>query len=265
MLFRLNVLVILFSLMTSAQVLPQTADSLGYLKIESDLPNLQIHIDGEPVTYAKIPFFSLTPGKYEITILHPNRYFWGNYDWRENINIASNDTLTLNPVFRYALNIRTTPFGARVFIDDEPKGKTPLTVFLEMGSSYEILIKKQGYYDYTIQSHLIKENYLRINLLKKDNADSEQMSSFDITRSKKARYRKYAYGFWVASLVSGFTTVYLKNEAEDWYDRYLTAGSMSRMNDYYQKSLDYDKYTLISLGALQGCFGLSFYFLIKSL
>ena len=70
-------------------------------------------------------------------------------------------------------------------------------------------------------------------------------------------------------LIPGWALVRLwfrwKDQADEKYQQYLVAGSLSEMNKYYNEAKKYDRYTYISAGVLQGFFALSFYFLMKSL
>ncbi|MFZ5518415.1 MAG: PEGA domain-containing protein [Candidatus Zhuqueibacterota bacterium] len=254
-----------FLLGNSALLLCQNDQGRGYLKIETETPGIEILINGNFAGFSGLAALALAPGTYAVTALHPNRHVWGNRDWQREITITPNDTLIISPQFSRRLTIRTTPFDAEVTVNNVPLGKTPLTISLEPGTNIDILIEKPGYRSYHIFSAQIKENFINIPLMRAEKISLEPATSFEKLNAKKMRYRKVAYGLWGASIVSGLATVYLKSEAEDWYDKYLKAGSLADMNHYYRQSQDYDAYTLISLGVLQGCFGLSFYFLIKSL
>jgi len=255
---------VVFLVGNAAWLFCQTNSGKGYLKIEAEVSGIEILINGHSAGFSGMTVLELSPGTYTVTALHPNRHIWGNQDWQDEIAISPNDTLIIYPQFSRRLSIRTTPFDADVTVDNVPMGKTPLTITIAPGVNSDILIEKPGYQSYQIFSAQINENFITIPLKPIPRNTMEPATSFEKLNAKKMRYRKVAYGLWGASIVSGLATIYLKSEADDWYEKYRQAGSLADMNRYYQQSQDYDAYTLISLGALQGCFGLSFYFLIKS-
>ena len=58
------------------------------------------------------------------------------------------------PKFAF-LKVRTTPKGARVYINDTLKGKTPLTIKLDLGK-YRVRLSRAGYRDIESQIKLEK-------------------------------------------------------------------------------------------------------------
>ena len=119
----------------------------------------------------------------------------------------------------------------------------------------------EGFKNYKIGLNQLQNNFINIQLNKKNNLYNLHKIKFN---KLKSRYRKLSYSLFGLSLISGFSSIYFKNQADQNYNKYLTNGSLNNMNNYFQKSKKYDRYTNTALGVLQGCFLLSFYFLMKS-
>ena len=55
-------------------------------------------------------------------------------------------------------------------------------------------------------------------------------------------------GLIVTAIAANWTSFYLKRRADDFYDKYNATSSVSRMNHYYDKSVEFDVYSSIMLG-----------------
>ena len=243
----------------------QIMESNGYLKIDSDSSRIEIRLDDRSLGYTPLPVISLSSGDHVVAALNPNPFIWGNLDWQDSIKITSNDTVIVRPEFKTIFYIQTNPFDAEVFLNNKLTGNTPLTISINPKHKEQLLFKKTGFKDYLVNLNQVKNNYLNINLIQNQvQLNLDEFEHQQLSRSKN-HYRLATYSLWGLSILTGLTTVYLKDQADNRYQQYLVAGSLTDMNKYYNDAKRFDRYTYISLGALQGCFLLSFYFLMKSL
>jgi len=239
------------------------SQDVGYLQIESDSGGIEILIDGKLIGMTPLPPIALQPGIHQIAALNPQRFLWGNLDWQQTIQIISGDTVFLRPVFKILFSVQSEPFGAEVYLNGEFQGTTPLTLAFESTAPNSLIIKKEGYNDHVIDLNRFQANQLHVQLIKNDqffDVKGEKLQQQKIQR----RYRKLTYGLWGLSVLTGLATVYFKDQADEKYQQYLVAGSLQDMNKLFNNTKRFDQYSNISLGAVQGCFVLSFYFLIKS-
>ena len=259
-LFLLILLIFFEYLFTYAQ----EKSSPGYLKIVCDVNNVQVLINGKTIGTTPLEIISLPPGKYLVTALNPHRMIWGNADWQQEITIIPSDTVHIQPHFLCLINIRTKPHGADLYLNDEYLGKTPLWIKKPASPGNKLCLKKEGYKDFWIDFDKYQQNHFNIKL-EKDEEIYNLQKYLEIQHQKyKSRYRKVTYGLWAVSVISGLTSIYFKQQANENYEKYLTTGSLSKMNQYYDNSVRYDNYTNICLGIFQGSFLLSFYFFMKS-
>ncbi len=255
----------LHSILFISSIYCQTDEGLGYLKVATDSTGIEIRLNDKLLGRTPLPIIGLTSGKYQLMARHPNPYVWGNFDWQDSVAIAPPDTIIVHPCFKKLFTVRTNPFDASVFLNNEYRGNTPLAIPLNSYQNFQLLLKKDGFQDYSIDLNPLSSNFLTVNLIK----NHAQLKVNELTqqqhRRSKHRYRALTYSFWGLSILTGLSTVYLKDQADEKYQQYLVAGSLKDMNKYYNDARRYDRYTYVSLGVLQGCFVLSFYFLMKSL
>jgi hypothetical protein len=239
------------------------SQDFGYLKIITDSTGIEILVDAKLVGMTPLPAIALQPGERQVAALHPQRFLWGNLDWLQTIQISFGDTAILKPTFKILFSIQSQPFDAEVYFNDELQGTTPLTIACESKESCSVILKKEGYKDHVIDLSRVQTDHLQVSLIKNNKLVDFRQTEKEI-RLKQSRYRKITYGLWGLSVLTGLTTVYLKDQADEKYQQYLVSGSLQDMNKFFNDAKRYDRYSNISLGAVRGCFVLSFYFLIKS-
>jgi len=248
----------------ASQVFSQPQGNLGYLKIDYDSTGIEIQLNNKTLGLTPLPIIMLTPGTYKIFARHPKPYLWGTFDWQDSIKIVSDDTLIIQPQFVKILFIKTDPFDADVFLNNKLMGQSPLSISFYSVDSSQLLVKKNGYENYGIDLNQVTSDYL--NIILTENQRKLGLKDFQLLSQKKSkhRYKKLAYSFWGLSILTGLSTVYLKDQADEKYQQYRVAGSLKDMNKYYQDAKRLDRYTYVSMGILQGCFILASYFLMKS-
>lgn len=262
---KLRLLIVLsFLFIVICPAFSQQPESLGYLKINYDSSGIEIQIDGKTIGFTPLRPVSLTPGIYMISARHPNSYLWGTYGWQDSLQITDGDTLIVQPKFVRVLYIKTDPFDAKIYFENELIGQSPTSISFFPGDSSQLVVKKEGYKDYRIDLNSVRSNYLDLTL-SENQRELEPNDLKQIEKHKsKHRYKRLAYSFLGLSILTGLSTVYLKDQADEKYQQYLVAGSLRDMNNYYRDAKRLDNYTYVSMGILQGCFVLSFYFLMKS-
>jgi PEGA domain len=239
------------------------SQDFGYAKIETDSIGIEILIDGKLIGMTPLPAIALQPGNHQVAALHPQRFLWGNLDWLQNVQTLPGDTVIVRPTFKILFSIQSQPFGAEVYLNSVLQGTTPLTIAIESKDSSSVILKKEGYNDQFLDLNQYQANHLQIPLIKNNQSfDFKQVEENE--QKRQSHYRKLTYGMWGLSVLTGLATVYFKDQADEKYQQYLVAGSLKNMNKLYNDAKRFDQYSNISLGAVQGCFVLSFYFLIKS-
>ncbi len=118
--------------------------SQAVLDVSSRPPGARVFLDG---TYAgTTPLRKETPpGEHEVRVL-----LEGFKPWEQRVSAVKGRSHPVHAVLEpltIPLEIRSTPPGARILIDGEEKGRTPLTVPLPAGR-YRLVLEKPGYHSW---------------------------------------------------------------------------------------------------------------------
>ena len=235
----------------------------GFLKIDSPEFGLIVTLNDSLAGTTPLELLKIDCGPYELKISNPKKGLWKNNDWLQQINIVANDTTTVKAVFNRTIIIRSTPYDAKILLDNKHIGNTPLYFELPSSNNRLLLIKKKYFEPYRID--LFKNPVSTINVsLKPIGNLPNHFHNIQFQKEKKLqRNKKLAYALMAVAICSGLATVYFKDKAELKYNQYLTAGNVKDMNRYYADTKKFDKIYSISLGVFEVSFVLSFYFLIK--
>ena len=115
------------------------------LTINSTPPGAKVYINS---TYkGETPLtLNLSPGTYEVKLIKE-----GYQEYTTTVTLSAGESKTLNidltPNYAH-LTIKSDPSGAKVYINGNYKGKTPLTLELEP-RTYDVKLTKQDYEEYT--------------------------------------------------------------------------------------------------------------------
>ncbi|MBC7195055.1 MAG: PEGA domain-containing protein, partial [Caldisericia bacterium] len=136
----------------------------GTLSIDSEPKEAKVYIND---TYKGLTPIKLTlnTGKYKVRLLKEN-YKEIIQDTEVEENKTTELKLTLEPVTQVSkkgsLEVTSTPSQAKVYINNDYKGDTPLTLELNIGT-YNLKITKSGYQDYTDTIKIEENKILKIS------------------------------------------------------------------------------------------------------
>ncbi|ASJ03497.1 hypothetical protein A3L09_09605 [Thermococcus profundus] len=118
----------------------------GYLTINSTPSNATVYIDGKEAGRTPLINYTLVPGNHSITLVKP-----GYEEYRENVTITPGETISIVASLSpqpAELGVNSNPSGAAVYINDEYKGATPISLTLKPGS-YTVKLSLEGYANIT--------------------------------------------------------------------------------------------------------------------
>lgn len=119
----------------------------GGLEVMSEPSGATVLIDGKKVGATPFRLDRVKKGERQIVVEKS-----GYEDWRQKIKIASGESIKLfaemGAVYG-TLVVESTPEDADVYLSGRKQGKTPLTVDRVKEGSREIVIRKEGYLEYT--------------------------------------------------------------------------------------------------------------------
>ncbi len=114
----------------------------AYITINSNPSGADVYLDGTKIGRTPLENYTVEAGSHVIKI---SKEDYEEYKEKITLDIGETRTVfaTLTPKFGY-LKVDSTPTGAKVYIDGTPRGSTPLTLKLDVGS-YTLKLEKDGY------------------------------------------------------------------------------------------------------------------------
>ena len=143
-------------------------------------------------------------------------------------------------------------------------GTTPTYVEVKSNANAEIRVQKKGYLESRLLITTLSPKLIHLSLSPINQFQQIQLSGMQKKNGSRVRNRILSWGFLGATILSGVASLHFKQEADDYYNKYLHAGNPDQMNAYYDDSRCNDRYATIAFGCFQLNFILWTYFFLKS-
>ncbi|MCI0514095.1 hypothetical protein L0128_12840 [candidate division KSB1 bacterium] len=232
------------------------------ITIDALADSLDIFLDELFWGVTPLPPRSIPPGTHLLKARPHHRTLWRRDDWtvKFQINAAESLHFTIPKLGQYWVN--STPFDASVSYQDSILGATPIFISLPLAVAPVIRITKSGYQDYTLQLDE-KIPVYQIQLQPVSESRAVMTSPLPSKARPKLTFRKkLARAALCTSILSGLTTIYLREAADEQYQRYLNTGDPDQMEKFYNQSRHLDTLTGISYTVFQINFVTSLYLLL---
>ena len=186
---------------------------MPFLSLFSDPINAKVIVDGQQIGYTPIVKYMLEPGIHSIDILKSD---YEKYSTTVELEPGGETEITPSLIRKMGgLEIKTFPPGADIFLNDELKGKTPLTISKIPTGLYRIKAKSNGYLSYEKEIRVEHKKTLGFHF----NLISVKSVKDKILTTKRNR------NLWVyLSLASSAIGGYFKYSSYAHYQEYKTAG-----------------------------------------
>jgi hypothetical protein len=221
------------------------------LSVTSNIQEAKIFIDSIFIGDAPIFDLRFEEGIFDITVVNSSeKNNWKNENVMFKQFHLQSDT-TIHADFNFLYFIRSDPFNASVFHNENLLGKTPLRYFNSEKLNGSFILKKPGYHDHVLDLTFYNfETGADVNLKPKNNLSNEEI----VFKNRDTRFntkRNFipVISFGAAALASAYGTIHFKNVANDSYDRYLSDPVL--YNSDLNKSNKNDIYSMVSLGLMQ--------------
>lgn len=252
--------ILLFILMILSFYSPASAEDTTQVykvNIVCNSPGAKVFIDSTDAGKAPVYDYSLQGGTYTIMLILSTGNEWEVENYRRNVDIISDTTLSINFERYYLIN--SDPFNAKVFLNDTLLGHTPLRLYKESPMFGKLTFKKDEYVD---ETRSISAGDTGSNIFVKLKEVRYGQSSDIVYKNRKTDFKSkrdfLAIGsFGAGALLSGISAIYHKNVANDSYDTYRQTFNPSDLN----KTNTNDTISLISLLVMQGAIAGLIYFL----
>ncbi len=243
---------------------PDSLAQRGYLKILCEREDVEILLDGKTIGKTPLPVLEVEAGKHNIAALNPARFLWGQFDWQEEIHISPAETLVVQPKFAEVIAFRSHPDGAKVYLNDQFIGETPIYIIKKLTPGTTFILRKKYYFPETVTFDGKYPAFFNIQLSRNVAEFRKYQQLLRSQKTRQTRYRKATFALWTISLLSGMSSIYFKQEANQNYRDYLKTSSLKKMNQYFDDTIKYDNLSNVALGIFQGSLLFSFFTLYKS-
>ena len=239
----------------------QVADSVVVLQLESNLDGSLVFADSTYLGRSTQYTFSLPASTSQIKLVPPEYNSWSIEPVISPVSLSGQDTVRLSIDFPYYYKIESIPFDASIYIEspDERQllGVTPLLYTSEAPLKGMLLLSVEGYESFRMTPG---EDVWNQHLVELKEQAEEDLISKRYWTPERSRNRWIDYTAAGVSLVSGIMAIRYKTKANRRFDRYRISGDPA-LRDGFER---YDRYSAISLGAMQAGIGvLAIRFVIK--
>lgn len=245
----------MFLTLTSS-VFAQNDSSFYNLSVSSVPDNYDVYIDSIFIGKTPVVNYKLAASSYTLKILN-----WSTLrEWESeskiiSLDLKSDTSFTIN--FRNEYFISTSPSNASVIKNDSTYGFTPLRLFSKEKLNGSFLLRKEGYFDKTINienfgfGNSIVET-LTPNGITKSNVWKNKNTNFNTKRN-------FPLIAVLGGAVAGgtFGAFHFKSKGNDAYDTYLNTQNQAD----YEESKTNDLYSVLFIVATEITLGVLVYFL----
>jgi len=251
---------ILILFLFASSLYSQVTDSTNFYKLSiySTPENCDVYLN-DTILIGKTPVnsYPLKSTKYRITVISSTELReWNKENRVINVELVSDTTFSVS--FRGEYFINTLPSNASVIKNDSVYGFTPLRLFTKEKLTGNFILRKQGYFDKTIDM----SNYDFGKSIVETLTPNGTTIKNDVWKNRNTNF-KTKRNFPVIALLGGaligetYGAFSFKTKANDAYARYQQTFSKTD----YDESNTNDTYSLLFLIAGQITLGALIYFL----
>ncbi len=215
------------------------------LSIYSNPNNVKIRIDS--VLYGKTPLenIELKPGDHQLEALSPYEGLWNMTNIRKTFNMKSEQDTTIRIQFEQYVKINSIPYNAKLIYNNNTLGLTPTTISYANHRGKQFSLEKKGY---NSRSFVLKDPEPKLFELEPLDLSDNEKKATTFTHSLFRRKLKTKFLFLTGTVATHWLAFYLKNVADDNYQKYTRTSNPQLMDKYWDNSQKYDRLSEISLG-----------------
>ncbi|MBN2365439.1 MAG: hypothetical protein JXL67_04700 [Calditrichaeota bacterium] len=233
---------------------------IAHLTIYSSSDDIEIRLNSALLGKTPIQKLSLQEGHYIIEAVNKNSGVWSAENVTRDIFLQKGQDTTIYIHFPKMVKINSVPYHAKLTLDDQFIGLTPATLEYETYRGKKFLLEKSGYKPATFVLENDKPQFYTLEPLVL-NRNEEEKHSFSHSLFQSNLKTKFL--FLTGTVVTHWLAFYLKNEADDNFEKYSVTGNPVLMKKYWDNTQKYDRWSDISLGVSYALLGGLIYTVIK--
>jgi hypothetical protein len=235
--------------------------STAFLTVLSPISALPVYLDSLQIGRTPLENCKITTGTHRLVVVSSYGMAWNADNYVQTFTAGPGQKLEFNAVLVPSLLLNTIPYGAKVYINGQLLGTTPLRI---QTPALTARIEMEGYESRDILLESLKGPAHVVPLIPNANwLSTHQKQKHDHQRTIKWR-KRLMYGSLALAAVTGFTTARFRSRGDDAYAGYMSTAIPADMDRFYAKSRKYDKYAGVSYVLFETGFVMTVYFFLSS-
>jgi len=215
------------------------------LTIESIPDQVQIRINSVLVGNTPITNYEVNSGYITIEAISNQAGIWNNHNIVQEIFTTPGQDTTIIIQFPKMIKINSVPFHAKLLVNNQSIGLTPVSVDFNQYRGKEFLLEKTGYKSFRFILQNQTSQLYTLEPLDLATIDEENSSfTYGLFHSRM----KTKFLFLTGTVVTHWLAFYFKNLADDNFEKYSTTGNPALMQKYWDNTQKYDRWSDITLG-----------------
>lgn len=215
------------------------------ITIHSIPDQVQIRVNSVIVGITPIIDYEVESGYISIEAISNETGIWNNHNIVQEIFVTPGQDTTIQIKFPKMVKINSIPFHAKLMVNDQFMGLTPISVEFDRYRGKEFLIEKTNYNSFRFflvnpNSQLYTLEPLDISALEKENISFTYGLFHSNMKSK--------FLFLSGTVVTHWLAFYFKNLADSNFDKYTNTANPALMQKYWNNTQKYDRWSDITLG-----------------
>ncbi|NOQ97984.1 MAG: hypothetical protein GQ561_07435 [Calditrichae bacterium] len=215
------------------------------ITIHSIPDQVQIRVNSVIVGITPIIDYEVESGYISIEAISNETGIWNNHNIVQEIFVTPGQDTTIQIKFPKMVKINSIPFHAKLMVNDQFMGLTPISIEFDRYRGKEFLIEKTNYNSFRFflenpNSQLYTLEPLDISALEAENISFTYGLFHSNMKSK--------FLFLSGTVVTHWLAFYFKNLADSNFDKYTNTANPALMQKYWNNTQKYDRWSDITLG-----------------
>ena len=226
-------------------VLAYAQDDNARITINSIPNGVQVRVNSVLVGATPIVNYEVEPGYITIEAISKETGIWNNHNILQEIFVTAGQDTTIQIKFPKMVKINSIPFHAKLLVNDQYMGLTPISIEFDRYRGKELLIEKENYKSFRFflenpNSQLYTLEPLDISALEEENTSFTYGLFHSNMKSK--------FIFLSGTVVTHWLAFYFKNLADNNFEKYQNTANPALMEKYWNNTQKYDRWSDITLG-----------------
>jgi hypothetical protein len=240
---KMKFFTITLNLLLSFVIFGISNEQNAIISILSSRENVQIRFDSVLIGYTPFENFEVSPGEHILEAFSPYDGLWNTNNIVHIFKINAGVDTTIKIKFPKSVKINSIPYHAKLIFNNTLVGLTPLVIPFEDNKGKNFSLEKEGYKSFRF--FLEKPESKLITL---ESIDFYKQESNTFSHNLIHRRLKTKFLFLSGTVITHWLAFYLKNVADNNFDKYEKTADPTLMDRYWNNTQRYDRYSDISLG-----------------